>query len=120
MDLGVALVAGPQAAEVVQVGKAALDDPALAAKTRAVRAAASGDHGCDPERPQQPAVLVVVIAAVGEQPVGLLAWPSDLAGDGPTVEVFDQRDQLGDVVAVPSGEGDRQRDAAGDHEQVVL
>jgi hypothetical protein len=65
-------------------------------------------------------VLVVVIAAVGEQPVGLLAWTSDLAGDRTAVEVFDQRDELGDVVAMPAGEADRQRDAAGVDEQMVL
>jgi hypothetical protein len=52
-------------------------------------------------------VLVVVIASVGEEPVGLLAWPADLSGDRPAVEVFDQRQQLGDVVAVPAGEADR-------------
>jgi hypothetical protein len=65
-------------------------------------------------------VLVVVIATVGQQPIGLLAWPSDLAGDRPAVEVFDQRQQLGDVVALPAGEGDRQRDAAGVDQQMVL
>jgi hypothetical protein len=36
------------------------------------------------------------------------------------VEVFDQRQQLGDVVAVPAGQADRQRDAAGVDEQMVL
>jgi hypothetical protein len=65
-------------------------------------------------------VLVVVIATVGQQPVGLLAWPSELASDRPTRQVFDQRDQLGDVVAVPAGQADRQRDAARVDEQVVL
>lgn len=65
-------------------------------------------------------MLVVVIATVGEQPVGLLARPSELAGDRPAVQVFKQRDQLGDVVALPAGEGDRQRDAAGIDEQMVL
>jgi hypothetical protein len=49
-----------------------------------------------------------------------LAWPSHLSGDRPAVEVFDQRQQLGDIVAVPTGETDRQRDAAGVYEQVVL
>lgn len=33
MDLGVALVAGSETPEVVQVGEAALDDPALATET---------------------------------------------------------------------------------------
>jgi len=85
-----------------------------------VRCSTAGDDGCDAECSQQPTVLVVVIATVGQQAVGLLARPSDLAGDRPAVEVFDQRQQLGDVVALPAGEGDRQRDAAGVDEQVVL
>jgi hypothetical protein len=65
-------------------------------------------------------VLVVVIAPVSEEPVGLLARTPDLAGDGPPVEVFDQRQQLGDVVAVPAGQADRERDAARVDEEVVL
>ena len=65
-------------------------------------------------------MLVVVIATVGEEPVRLLAWPSDLSGDRPAVEVFDQRQQPGDIVAMPAGEADRQRDAAGVDEQMVL
>jgi hypothetical protein len=65
-------------------------------------------------------VLVVVIAPVGEEPVRLLAWPADLAGHGPAVEVFDQRDQLRDVVAVPASQPDRERNAARVDEQVVL
>jgi hypothetical protein len=104
MDLGVALVASSQPAEVVQVSKAALDHPALAAEARTVRAAAAGDHGRDPERSQQPAVLVVVIAAVGQQPVGLLTRATDLPGDGSAAQVLEQRDQLGDVVAVATGQ----------------
>jgi hypothetical protein len=36
------------------------------------------------------------------------------------VEVFDQRDQLGDVVAVPTSQSDGQRDAAGVDEEMVL
>ena len=120
MDLGVALVAGSEAPEVVQVSKAALHDPALTSEARAVRCSTTGDDGRDAKSAQQPAVLVVVIATVGEQPVGLLAWAADLPGDRPAVEVFDQRDQLGDIVAVPAGQADRQRDAAGVDEQVVL
>ena len=65
-------------------------------------------------------MLVMVVAAVGEEPVGFLAWPADLPSDWPPVEVFDQRQQLGDVVAVPAGQADRQRDAAGVDEQMVL
>ena len=81
MDLGIALVAGSETPEVVQVSEAALDDPALAAKAGPVGCSATSDHGLNAERPQQPTVLVVVIAAVGQQPIGLLAWASDLPGD---------------------------------------
>lgn len=104
----------------MQVSKAALDDPSLAAEPRPVCCAAASDHWCDPERSQQPAVLVVVIATVGQQPVGLLARAATLAFHWPAVQILEQRDQLGDVVAVATGEGDRQRDAAGVDEQMVL
>jgi hypothetical protein len=91
VHVGVALVADSESAEVVEVREAALHDPALAAQSGAVRGAAPGDHGCDPESPEEPAVLVVVIATVSEDTVGFLAWPADLPGHGPGVEVFDQR-----------------------------
>lgn len=81
MDLGVSFVAGAQSAEVVQVGEGALDDPAVGAQVRSVFDAAAGDHGFDPARPQHAPVLVVVVAAVSEQQVGLLAGPAVLAGD---------------------------------------
>ena len=120
MDLGPAFVAGSQPAEVVQVREAALDDPALGAEAGAVLGAAPGDDGLDVSGPKQPAILVVVIAPVGQQAVGLLAWPPDLAGDRPGVKRVEQRHQLGDVVAVAAGQRDGQRDAGRVDEQVVL
>jgi hypothetical protein len=102
------------------VCEAALDDPALAPEAGAVICAASGDDGCDAERPQEPAVLVVVIATISENAVRLLAWPTLLAGHRSCVEVFQQWDQLGDVVAVPAGQADRERDAARVDQQMVL
>jgi hypothetical protein len=102
------------------VSEAALDHPALAAEPGAVLGSASGDDGCDAERSQEPAVLVVVIATVSENTVGLLAWPTLLAGHRSCVEVFQQWDQLGDVVAVPAGQADRERDAARVDEEMVL
>jgi hypothetical protein len=102
------------------VRETALDDPALPAETGAVRGAAAGDHGLDPAGAQQPAVLVVVIAAIGEQQVGLLAGPADLAGDRPGVQIVKQRQQLGNVVAVAAGQRDGQRDAGRVDQQMVL
>ena len=100
--------------------EAALDDPALAAKSGAVLGAAAGDQRLDAAGPQQPAVLVVVIAAIGDHNVGLLARPADLAGDWSGVEVIEQRQQLGDVVAVAAGQADGQRNAGRVDEQMVL
>lgn len=102
------------------MSEAALDDPALAAEAGAVSSPAAGDDGSDAQRPQEPAMLVVVIAAVSEHAVGLLAWPAGLAGDGPAVKIFDQRQQLGDVVTVPARQADRQRDAARVNKEMVL
>lgn len=120
MDLGVALVADPEAAEVVQVREAALDDPALAAQAGAVLDSAAGDDGLDAPRPEQPAVLVVVIAAIGQDEIGLLAGPAGLASDRPGVQVIQQRDELGDVVAVGARQRDGERDAGRVDEEVVL
>jgi hypothetical protein len=50
----------------------------------------------------------VVIAAVGDQAVGALAWPPALASD--RADTVDQRQQLGDVVSVAAGQRGGQRD----------
>jgi hypothetical protein len=102
------------------VSESALDDPPLTAEPGAMLGSASGDDGCDAESSQEPAVLVVVIAGVGENAVGLLAWPTLLAGHRSCVEVFQQRDQLGDVVAVSARQADCERDAARVDEEMVL
>lgn len=115
-----AFVADPQPAEVVQVRKAAFDDPALAPEPRAVGDATLGDDGLDASGPEQPSVLDEVIAAVGEQAVGLLARAADLAGDGSSGEVIQERDELGDVMAIAAGQRDGQRDAGRINEKVVL
>ena len=83
MHVGVALVADSEPAEVVQVSEAALDDPALASEAGAVGCATTSDHGSDPERPQEPAMLVEVIATVSENTIWFLAWPAALASDRP-------------------------------------
>ena len=100
--------------------EAALDDPALAPEAGAVRDAALSDDGLDAPGPEQPAVLGEVIAAVGQQPVGFLARPADLARHRPRGEIVQQRDELGDVVAVAAGQRDGQRDAGRIDQQMVL
>ena len=99
-------------------GEASLHDPALGAQSRAVVLTAAGDQGLDAAGPELAAVLVVVIAPVGEQPIGALAGAADLAGD--RHHAVDQGQQLGDVVAVAARQCDRQRQPAGVGQQVVL
>ena len=64
------------------------------------------------------AVLVVVVAAVSGDPVGAAARPADLAADGRYP--LDERDQLGDVVAVAAGDRPGERDPGRVDEKVVL
>jgi hypothetical protein len=99
-------------------GEAALHDPALSAEARAVVLAPSGDQGLDATGPELAAVLVVVIAPVGEQPAGATARAADLAGNRD--DTVDQGQELGDVVAIAAGKGDRQWQSAGVGQQVVL
>ena len=74
--------------------------------------------GLTPRAHSAAAVLVVVVAAVGDHPVGALARTPRLAADG--ADAVDQGQQLGDVVAVGAGVGRQQRDACGVADQVVL
>lgn len=100
MDFGGALVARSQAAEVVQVREAALDHPAVAAGARAVGCAATGDAVGDPPGRQDALVLVVVVATVGKDTVWPGAGAAELAGDRARGQLTQQRQKLGDVVAV--------------------
>jgi hypothetical protein len=107
VQFGAALPADAQA-ELVQPGEGSLDNPAHSPEARAVLGGAAGDDRPDAAGPQLAAVLVVVIAAVGDQAVGTLAWPPGLAAD--RADTVDQRQQLGDVVSVAAGQRGGQRD----------
>lgn len=102
MEVGAYLVADAESFELVEPGEGALDDPSGLAQAGAVGGAAAGDLGCDPTRPDETAVFVEVVAAVGEQPPGPVAWlaaQATYAGDG-----IDERYQLGDIVPVAAGQ----------------
>lgn len=82
--------------------------------------AAAGDHWLDPSGPQHPSILVVVIATIGQQQVGLAPGASTLAGDRPRMKIFKQRQQLGDVVAVATGQRDSEWDTTRVNQQMML
>ncbi len=114
MDVVAAVGADEKAAAVVQPGEGALDDPAVAAEPGAVLCLAASDHGLDAALPDQTAVLVVVVAAVGDQRPRTTSRPDDAAADGRYP--VEQLEQLRDVVAVAAGERPGERDAAAVYE----
>lgn len=82
VDVVASFPADAKASEAVEPGDRALDDVADDAQAGAVRLASLRDHGADPAGPEQAAVLVVVVAAVGRQCIGVSARSADPARDG--------------------------------------
>jgi hypothetical protein len=118
VDLVAAVVADEQPLEVMQPGERALDDPTGAAEPGTVPALAARDLRRDPKLPELTPILVVVVAAVGEQPRGPSARPSDSAAH--RRHALDQRDQLRDVVAVSTRDRPGKRDPGRVYEKVML
>ena len=118
MDVVAAVGADEESAAVVQPGEGALDEPTLAAESGAVFGQTAGDDRLDATLPEEPSVLVVVVAAVGDQRSRPGSRATDPATDGR--HPVEQFEQLGDVVAVAAGERPSERDAAAVYEQVVL
>jgi hypothetical protein len=79
--------------------------------------AAAGDDGRDTAVADQAPVLVVVVATVGVDPPGPAARLADDAPD--RWDGIDERDQLGDLIAMPAGERDGQRNPVRVGEQVM-
>jgi hypothetical protein len=102
----------------VQPGEGSFDDPTVASEAGAVCGLASRDHRLDSSLPDEATVFVVVVAAVGDEAVGSSSRPAD-----PPAHVrhpIEQREQLGDVVAVAARERPGQRDAAPVYEEMLL
>jgi len=118
MDLGAAVIADEQPFELVQPGEGALDDPAVTAQAGSVSGAAASDLGCDPALAELDTVLVVVVAAIGSDAARSSSRSTDLAANGR--DSLDERDQLGDVVAVAPRERPGERDPGRVDQEVVL
>lgn len=117
MEVGAYLVADPRPLELVEPGEGPLDDPAGSARAGAVGGAFTGDLRCDAAGPEEAAVRVVVVTAVGEQPARPVTWPSaDPADAGYRVQ---QGLQLHDVVTVSAGQRDGQGGAVPVDDQVM-
>ena len=117
-DVVAAVRADQDSGADVEAGKGAFDDPAVVAEPEAVFGLPARDHGFDTAAPDEAAVLVVVVAAVGDQGLRPSPWPADSAADGR--HPVEQLHELGDVVAVAAGERPGKRDPAAVYEQMVL
>jgi len=113
-----AVGAKQQPAAVVEPGEGALDDPAVTAESGAVLGLAARDQRLDPSPPDEPAVLVVVVAAIGDDAVGTAPRPTDASTHG--WDSIQEGEQLGDVVAVAAGERPGKRQAAAVYEEMLL
>jgi len=118
VDLVAAVVADEQPFELMQPGEGALDHPAVAAEPGAVPALAAGDLRFDPSLSHLTPVLVVVVAAIGAEPVGTTARTADASGD--SRNRVEERDQLGDIVAVAARDRPGERDPCPVDQEVVL
>jgi hypothetical protein len=102
----------------VEPGEGALDDPAVTSESGAVLGLPSCDQRLDSSLPDEAAVLVVVVTAVGDHALGPSPWTADAAANGR--HLVKQREQLGDVVAVAAGKRPRERQAAAVYEEMLL
>ena len=120
VDVGAPVVAAGEAALVVQPGDGAFDHPALGSQAGAVfggmlGAAALGDPWRDATRPERCAVSAAVVGAVGQQRLG-----AEAVVRADRRDTVDELEQLGDVVAVPRRQRDRERQPVAAADQVVL
>jgi hypothetical protein len=118
VDVGAAFVADEESFHLVEPAEGAFDDPAVAAEPGAVAVVAVGDEGCDPALAERLSVRVGAVAAVAKQLLGPLPRPAGEAGD--RRDAVEQRQQLGDVVAVTAGQRPGQRCSMRVGQEVVL
>lgn len=118
MDEGEALESDAQSAKVVQPSNAAFDDPARLAQSAAVGFSATGNLSMDTEGVERPAMFVMIVAAIALDDDRLAQQSPLLTSD--RRNGLDQRQQLGDVVTVGTGQDDCERDALRFGDEVVL
>ena len=118
MYTGPTFVAHVKTAKSVKPGQRALHDPARAAQAAAVRRPALGELGVDPASMQRIAVRLRIVSSVALDQPRLSHGATRTAAE--RRNRVDERQQLGNVVAVRRGQQRRQRDAARLGENVVL
>ena len=118
MDMGISFVSNFQAPEGVEPSNRALHDPARFAESTAVRRADLGKHGRDAALAQALSVWLGTVAPVALDNLRLAQRAAVLSANGRNR--LDQRIELRDVVAVRAAQDDRERDALGVDDEVML
>jgi hypothetical protein len=108
----------PQTAELMKPREGALHHPAQLPQPGPVLGRSVCDDRLGPATPQLAPVLVVVIATVSDDLIGPLTWAAALAAD--RSDTVSEGQQLGDVVAVPARQGDRERNPVRVDNQVMF
>ena len=115
MDVGAAVAADEQSLELLEPGEGAFDDPSLAAEARAMLGLTTRDDRLDAALPDEAAVLVVVVATVGDQRRGTASRATDPTTHGR--HSVEQTKWLRHVVAVAASQRPGERNAAAVYEQ---
>jgi hypothetical protein len=102
MDVSAALIAHPQAAELMEPGERAFHDPAVDPQTTPVGGTPFSQHRFNPASPQGLTMGLRIIPAVTLHAVRFAAGTTDLAAHGGNRR--HQREELGDIVAIGAGE----------------
>jgi hypothetical protein len=104
--------------EVVEPRVSPFDDPTVFAQTTAVFSAAPRDHRFNAAFAQSLTMRIGIVTTIGIDDLGFLKWSATRAADrGNRV---DERQQLGDVVAVRAGQDGADGNAIGVYEDVVF
>jgi len=118
VNTGPTFVAHIKAAEPMEPSQRAFHDPPRATEPTAMGCTALGELGVDPAAMQRLAMRLRIVAPVALNEPRLAHGPTRTAAQ--RRNRVDQRQELGDVVAIGGGQQGRQRDATRLGENVVL
>lgn len=118
MDDGQAFEANAKSPEVVQPTDRPFDDPTGFAQAAPMQRIAPRNQSTNTLRMEWATIFVVVVSAVGLNDSGFAQRTSRQAADGRNRG--HQRQQLGHIVAIGSGQDNRERDALGFGDEVML
>jgi hypothetical protein len=118
VNRGPTFVAHVQAAKPMEPGQRAFDDPPRATEPTAMGRSALGELGVNPAAMQGVAMRLRIVASVALDQRRLADGPTGTAAE--RRNRVDQRQELGNVVAVGGGQQSGQRDAPRLGENVVL